>query len=121
MARVGAVMRRTRFFDELEPRPTLLCGDLAINFAQRKVTRRGVEVKLSPTEYKLLYELAVNAGRILSHEDLLQRVWGPQYRSESAYLWTYVRHLRRKLEEKPEEPKYILTEPGVGYTFALPG
>ena len=121
MARVGAVMRRTRFADEMEPRPTLLCGDLAINFAQRRVTRRGSEVRLSPTEYKLLYELAINAGRILSHEDLLQRVWGPQYRNESAYLWTYVRHLRRKLEDRPDEPRYILTEPGVGYTFALPG
>ena len=120
MARVGAVMRRTRFADEMEPRPTLLCGDLAINFAQRRVSLRGSEVRLSPTEYKLLYELSVNAGRVLSHEDLLQRVWGPQYRNESAYLWTYVRHLRRKLEDRPESPKYILTEPGVGYLFALP-
>ena len=80
--------------------------------------RAGQEIRLTPTEYKLLYELATNRGRVLLHGDLLARVWGPEYRDAVDYLWTYVRYLRNKLEPDPAHPRYILSEPGVGYLLA---
>src|SRR5207245_10387057 len=92
----------------------LVIGDLAINFGERRVRRDGEEVKLTPTEYELLVQLARSVGKVLSHTILLQRVWGPEYGAETDYLWAYVRRLRRKLEQDPDNPRYILTEPGVG-------
>ena len=77
-------------------------------------------MKLSPTEYKLLYELVTNAGRVVLHQDLLARVWGREYRDETEYLRVYIRYLRQKIEEDPSNPRLILTEPGVGYRFASP-
>jgi len=96
-----------------------MIGDLTINFAERRVTRGGEEVKLTPTEYALLVQLARSAGKVLSHAMLLQRVWGPEYGEESDYLWAYMRRLRRKLEAEPDHPRYLLTEPGVGYRLSL--
>jgi len=115
LARVRSVLRRSQ--QDTTTAETLTAGDLTINFAQRRVTRAGQDIKLTPTEYELLVQLARSAGKVLSHGILLQRVWGPEYGEESDYLWAYVRRLRRKIEEDPDHPRYLLTEPGVGYRF----
>jgi two-component system KDP operon response regulator KdpE len=91
--------------------------DLCINFEQRKVIVRGQEVRLRPTEYRLLYQLVTNAGRLLTHETLLSRVWGPEYRDEDHYVRLYITYLRQKIEKDPKNPKYILSERGLGYRF----
>jgi two-component system, OmpR family, KDP operon response regulator KdpE len=115
LARVRAALRRQ---PGAAPPATLSVGDLTINLARRRVIRDGQEIRLTPTEYKLLYELASSPGRVLLHSELLARVWGPEYRDEVDYLWSYVRYLRNKLEPDPAHPRYILSEPGVGYMLA---
>lgn len=90
-------------------------GELAIDFERRLVTVDDEPVALTPTEYALLTALADQAGRVLTDRALLQRVWGPEYGSESHYLHVYVARLRKKLESDPARPRYLLTEPGVGY------
>jgi two-component system KDP operon response regulator KdpE len=117
LARARSTLRRSQ--QETSTAGPLVIGDLAINFAERRVTRGGEEVKLTPTEYELLVQLARSAGKVLSHTMLLQRVWGPEYGEESDYLWAYMRRLRRKLEAEPDHPRYLLTEPGVGYRLSL--
>lgn len=117
LARVRAVLRRTPQTG-IAPRPPLVIQDLEIDFAARRVTVRGREVQLTPTEYDMLAHLAINAGRVLTHRTLLQAVWGPEYSDETEYLWAYIRRLRRKIEPNPSSPRYILTQPGVGYSFA---
>jgi DNA-binding response OmpR family regulator len=117
MARVSAVLRRTKTAGISVTRSTITSGDLAINFAKRQVTRAGRDVKLTPTEYALLQELALNSGKVLTHTQLLNKVWGPEYRDEREYLHVFVRRLRAKLEPDPNHPGYILTVPGVGYQF----
>ena len=74
-------------------------------------------MRLRPTEYRLLYQLVNNAGQLLSHDTLLERVWGPEYRGEHQYVRTYVTYLRQKLERDPRNPEYILSERGLGYRF----
>ena len=88
-----------------------------IDFAAREARLRGEVVPLTATEYKLLYHLVRNAGRVLRHETLLAKVWGREYVDEIDYLRVYIRRLRRKLEDDPEQPRYILTERGTGYRF----
>lgn len=117
LARVRAALRRKQPGD-VSP-PTIVVRDLEINAARRRVTRGDHEIRLTPTEYKLLHELAANAGKVLLHGDLLARVWGPEYRDEVDYLWTYVRYLRNKIEPDPSHPRYIVSEPGVGYMLAV--
>ncbi len=117
LARVRAVLRRRTQASATAP-TAITIGELTINLARRRVVRQDQEVRLTPTEYKLLYELATNRGRVLLHGELLARVWGPEYRDEVDYLWTYVRYLRNKLEPDPAHPRYILSEPGVGYLLA---
>ncbi len=117
MARVSAVLRRTRTTGTPPTKSSITSGDLVINLAKRQVTKAGMEVKLTPTEYALLQELAVNAGKVLTHSHLLHRVWGPEYREEREYLHVFVRRLRAKLEPDPNHPRYILTVSGVGYQF----
>ncbi len=119
LARVQAVLRRASR-TSYAPRPPLRAGDLEIDFGERRVTVRGQEVDLTPTEYDLLAHLALNAGRVLTHRTLLQSVWGPEYGDETEYLWVYIRRLRQKIEPDPQRPRYILTKPGVGYTFVIP-
>ncbi len=114
LARVRSVLRR-RSQTGVMLRAPLVVGELSIDFAARRVTAQGGEVRLTPTEYGLLAHLAINAGRVLTHRALLQAVWGPEYGDETEYLWAYVRRLRRKIEPDPSNPIYILTEPGVGY------
>ena len=94
-------------------------GSLEIDLSQYKVLKGGVEVKLTGTEFKLLAYLIANAGRVLTHRSLLTSVWGPADADHVEYLRVFIRQLRMKLEEHPEEPKYLRTEPGVGYRFDL--
>jgi two-component system KDP operon response regulator KdpE len=90
---------------------------LRLDFDRREVWVENELVKLRPTEYRLLYHLVQNAGWVVPHEQLLAKVWGYEYREETHYLRLYVNYLRKKLEQDPSKPKYILTERGVGYRF----
>lgn len=120
LARVQAVLRRSQQGAAPTSAAVVRCGPIAIDFVRRRVTVDGEPVRLTPTEFKLLQQLAVNAGKVLSHTDLLTKVWGPEYRDDRDYLWAYIRHLRRKLEPNPETPVHILSEPGVGYVLECP-
>jgi two-component system, OmpR family, KDP operon response regulator KdpE len=119
LARVRAHLRRVDGRGS-GARPPLQLGGLRVDFASRQVSVDGQRVHLTPTEYGVLEQLALTPGRVLTHPMLLQRVWGPEYRDEADYLWAYVSRLRRKLEPDPEHPRYILTEPGVGYRLPAP-
>jgi two-component system KDP operon response regulator KdpE len=115
LARVRAVLRRSHWAETPTSVGIRRFGDLEIDFEQRQVWKEGELVKLSPTEFALLQELALHAGKILTHEVLLRRVWGAEYRSEAEYVRVYIGRLRRKLEDDPSSPAHILTEPGIGY------
>lgn len=91
--------------------------DIEISFAFRKVTSAGKEVQLTPTEYNLLQELTINAGKVLTHDQLLKKISGAEYGNETDYLHTYIRRLKRKLEPVSIEQPYIDTISGVGYRF----
>ncbi len=117
IARVSAVLRRSEPVSSAQTKPSVSIGDLEINFAQRRVALSGEDIQLTPTEYNLLQELALNAGKVLTHSHLLKKVWGPEYGGETDYLHTFIRRLRRKLEPDSPEPLYIITVPGVGYRF----
>jgi DNA-binding response OmpR family regulator len=119
LARVRAAMRRTSQVRRTPHAPVTI-DDIEIDFEARQVTLCGEPVSLTPTEYDLLAYLAINAGRVLTHRMLLQAVWGPEYGDETEYLWAYIRRLRRKLEPDSSSPRYILTQPGVGYSLAAP-
>jgi two-component system, OmpR family, KDP operon response regulator KdpE len=95
--------------------PPYRSGDLVVDFSTRRVERAGTVIPLTPKEYDVLAYLARNAGRVLTHRQILQAVWGGEYGEESDYVWTFVRRIRRKLEPDPEQPSHVLTEPGVGY------
>jgi len=118
LARVDAVLRRTQ--PQETRQPTLVLGDLCIDHLGKRVTVRGKEVRLSPTEYRLLVCLAGSAGVVLSRDELLEKVWGPSYRGEDEILRVALWRLRQKLEDDPASPRYILTRPGMGYLFAAP-
>jgi two-component system KDP operon response regulator KdpE len=92
-------------------------GYLFMNVVSRQVSAGGEEVRLTPTEFELLRQLMLYAGKVLTHRSLLRAVWGPEYGEEADYLRVYVRQLRLKVEVEPSRPHYILTEPGVGYVF----
>jgi two-component system KDP operon response regulator KdpE len=116
MARIRAVFRRTEIAETvLQQEPAIFFDNLEINFSQRRVSISNNEVKLTQTEYCLLMELAQNAGKVLTHTHLLQKVWGPEYAQEIQYLHVYIRRLRQKLEDDPSNPRYIVSIPGVGY------
>lgn len=119
LARVKAVLKRSQRPEEMLT-STLTCGELEINFARRSVRVRGEQVALTRTEYALLRQLALNANRVMLHQDLLTAVWGPEYRDDIDYLRAFIRYLRRKLEVDPGNPQYILTSPGVGYMLVCP-
>jgi len=119
MARIRVALRHSvHQVDE----PVLSVGPITIDLPRRIVERDGEVVKLSPIEYELLKVLAVNAGRVLTHRQLLEQVWGEQYyHSAGNYLRVYIGHLRKKIEDDPTRPKIITTEPGVGYRLNSPG
>ena len=98
--------------------PTFTLGDLKIDLAHRRVSVGGRDVHLTPHEYRLLTTLARHAGKVLTHHQLLKEVWGPPYTEQAHYLRVYMAQLRRKLEDNPARPRYLLTEPGVGYRLA---
>jgi DNA-binding response OmpR family regulator len=116
LARVRAVLRRAQSLPLSQEQP-FTSGDIQVDFARRSLSVRGQAVRLTGTEYRLLYHLVRNAGQVLTHEALLARVWGREYTDEISYLKSYINRLRNKLERDPHTPEYILTEYGVGYWF----
>ena len=120
VARIEVGLRRGRSAGRGEPSGRYLHDGLSVDYAERKVTVANRPVNLTPTEYKLLAELAAAAGRVLTHEQLLRRVWGPLYASDARIVRQYVKEVRHKLGDDAARPKYIFTEPGVGYRMAKP-
>jgi two-component system KDP operon response regulator KdpE len=116
-ARVRATMRRAGS----DHPPAFVSPDLKIDFERRSVSAKGRTVRLTPKEFSLLRLLVTNQGKTLTHRGLLQSVWGPDYGEEMESLRVLVNQLRRKIEPNPREPRYILTEPWVGYRFESPG
>lgn len=117
VSRVKAVLRRSEQVGGA-PRGLIEVDDrLKIDFDRREVWVEGQLVKLRPTEYRLLHHLVINAGWVITHDQLLARVWGYEYRDEPHYVRLYINYLRQKLEKDPSNPKYLLTERGVGYRF----
>ena len=117
VSRVRAVLRRTESTTSTTHGLIEVDDRLKLDFDRREVWVEGELVKLRPTEYRLLYHLVQNAGWVISHDQLLAKVWGYEYRDEPHYVRLYINYLRKKLEEDPSNPKYILTERGVGYRF----
>jgi len=117
MARIRAALRRAA---PSEAMPPFLSADLKIDFEKRAVTVRGELVRLTPKEFELLRQLVANQGKVLSHRRLLQAVWGPDYGDETEYLRVFINQLRKKIEMDPHHPRYIHTEPWVGYRFDRP-
>lgn len=117
-ARLRAALRRT---DSSADEPVYTTGDLTVDLAQRRVRFKDEEVHLTPTEYDLLRALTLNAGKVLTHRRLLRQVWGPGYANDVHLLRVNVSNLRQKIEPEPARPRYILTEPGVGYRLRADG
>lgn len=120
LMRVQAVLRRSKWPEEIMSRQGFKTGPIQIDFAQHRVTVDAEPVKLTPTEYRLLAYLASNANRVILHRELLRAVWGPEYGEETEYLRVYMRYLRQKLEPEPSDPRYLLTQPGAGYMLHQP-
>ncbi|MGA7730833.1 MAG: response regulator transcription factor [Chloroflexia bacterium] len=116
-ARIKAVLRRAEMPSPVSAAPSFVSGDITVNFDSHEVMVKGEVVKLTPIEYKLIFQLVRNAGRVLPFETLLGKVWGDEYRGDMDYLKTYVSRLRKKLGDDSENPRYILTERSVGYRF----
>ncbi|MDP9378639.1 MAG: response regulator transcription factor [Chloroflexota bacterium] len=117
LARVRTQLRRAEERPAQPQQSIYRSGPLTINFSRRQVTLHDGEVRLTPTEYSILEQLVQNAGKVLTHQMLLHRVWGPEYSDENEYLRVYIGRLRRKLDPGPDGPKFITTEQGVGYRF----
>lgn len=115
LARVRAVLQRTREVTAVRGQSEIICDSLKIDLLRRKVMIDGCEVHLTPTEYNLLHELAVHSNQMLLHEQLLMAVWGNEYRDDVDYLRSYIHFLRKKLEVDPANPRLIVSNPGVGY------
>ena len=113
VARIRVSLRRS--LAAVDNEPTLTCGELSVDLNLRRVTVRGEEVKLTPTEYDILKVLIQHAGRVLTHKQLLKAVWGNEYGEDTQYVRVYIGQLRRKIEDDPARPRHIITESGVGY------
>lgn len=120
-ARVRAALRRTSTRTMAAPEPNFQIDDLIVDYAGHSVTRGGDELKLTPIEYDLLRYLTQNADRVVTHRNLLSTIWGPENAEETQYLRVHIGNLRRKIERNPAVPRYIVTEPGVGYRFKTSG
>ena len=116
LARLRAALRRNAPAGETEA-ATVTTADFVVDLAAKRVTGGDGEVRLTPTEWGLVETLVRNAGKLVSQRQLLQDVWGPQYRDETNYLRVHMAHIRRKLEPDPSRPRYFVTEPGMGYRF----
>jgi two-component system KDP operon response regulator KdpE len=114
LARLRAAVRRA---SPAPDEPVVTTDEFTVDLARKLVTRAGSDVRLTPTEWQLLEVLVRNRDRLVTQRQLLQEVWGPGYRTEANYLRVYVANLRRKLEPDPSVPRYLLTEPGMGYRF----
>jgi len=101
--------------------PVIKLGDIEIDNVRHRVTRAGNEIKLTPKEFELLSVLARHAGTVITHKQVLAAVWGAAHTEDTQYLRVYVGHLRQKIEETPEDPRIIVTEPGIGYRIAENG
>lgn len=119
LARIRAALRRVPWSTEAGPQ-VLTLDDLQINFTTRRVIGGGREIRLTPKEFDLLHYLVAHPNTPIPHARLLQAVWGPDYGEEVEYLRVFVNQLRKKIEKNPAKPKYLLTEPWVGYRFHLP-
>ena len=119
VARVKAALRRVGLDSSAGAKKEVTYADgfLAVDVAEHKVTVRGERVRLTPREFRLLALLVQNAGRVLTHKQILEKVWGWEYSDDLDYVRIYVAHLRQKIEPAPATPRYIITEPGVGYYF----
>ena len=117
-ARLRALLRRSH---DTTTEPTVRVGDLEIDLARRVVRSAGHEEHLTPIEFDLLRVLAQHQGRLVTHRTLLQEVWGPAYADETHYLRVHVAHIRSKIEPDPSRPRYVLTDPGVGYRLSDDG
>lgn len=116
MARVRSALRRTSDTTSL---PTLIAGGLTLDFAATMATRDGAPIHLTPTEWRLLAELARHLGKVVSHENLLRAAWGPSYGSEHNYLRVFANQIRRKIEPDPGQPRFLVDEPGLGYRLVI--
>jgi two-component system, OmpR family, KDP operon response regulator KdpE len=114
LARLRAAVRRA---SPAPDEPVVTTADFTVDLARKRVVRAGADVRLTPTEWQLLEVLVRNADRLVTQRQLLAEVWGPGYQNEANYLRVYVANLRRKLEPDPSAPRYLLTEPGMGYRF----
>ncbi|TWH48675.1 response regulator [Sporomusa sp. KB1] len=112
MARIRVFIRRTTRVDD---KPVVVCGELTVDLAKRYIFVSGKEVKLTPTEYEIMKVLAQNVGKVITHRQLFTAVWGNNYYDDNHYIRVYINQLRRKIEDNPIRPKYIITESGVGY------
>ncbi len=113
LARMRAALRHR--VQEQGGRPSVQAGEITIDLVLRRVTRAGQEIKLSPKEWDILEQLAIHLGRVVTHGQILAKVWGRATETEQQYLRVYLRQLRQKLEPDPARPRWLLTEPGVGY------
>ncbi len=118
LARIRVALRRS--VGTTTAAPVFTAGDLEVDFSKHVVKRRGQTVKLTRTEYELLAYLVSNCGKVLTHKELLHSVWGPEYGEESEYVRVFIRQLRNKIEDDPSNPKFIVTEPRIGYRFVKP-
>jgi len=119
LARVRVAMRHLAAANKNTGDPIFTVGELHIDLGRRSVIANGSEVHLTPNEFRLLAILAKHAGRVMTHRQLLEEVWGPESHQETHYLRVYMNQLRQKLEPDPTQPSYLLTEPGVGYRLAM--
>jgi DNA-binding response OmpR family regulator len=119
IARVQAILRRTRLVTRDNKPSTFNNGDIEVDWGSRQVWVRGERVKLSPTEFKIMSCLIKSRGWIVTHEQLLEKAWGPNYIGDKSFVKLYIRYLRQKIEKDPHKPQIIMTERGVGYYFAM--
>jgi two-component system KDP operon response regulator KdpE len=117
LARVRAALRRSAPGTTAAPDPVITTDAFTVDLSARRVVRDGADVRLTPTEWHLLEMLVRNPDKLLSQRQLLQEIWGPRYESETNYLRVYIAQLRAKLEPNPAKPRYLITEPGMGYRF----
>jgi two-component system KDP operon response regulator KdpE len=118
LARIRVALRHSTSVSPATP--VFIAGDLEVDLAKRVVKRKGSIIKLTGTEYQLLTYLVSNHGKVLTHKELLHNVWGPEYGEESEYVRVFIGQLRRKIEDDPANPYFIVTEPRIGYRFVKP-
>lgn len=120
LARLQAVLRRASFAESVQGSPDIDCGGIVLHCRERRLAIQDRSIVLSHTEFKLLYQLMANANRLITTDELVERVWGSEFVGETQSLRTYIRYLRLKLEIDPDDPQRIVTERGIGYRFMVP-